>query len=142
MRLCGITEISRTIQSPRVGLIRVVEDPRTALYLDNVPLRPYAQTLGTYILAREPLSEGTLRHEVEHVRQWRRLGPLFLAAYGLESMRVILNGGHRYFDNRFEVAARAAERVAPVPMLSPSEAAELAARRARYWAARGVESLP
>ena len=109
MRLCGIATPSRRVSLDGYPDAILIEDPRAGLYLDHVPLRPYAQTLGRYIVAREPIPDGTIRHELEHVRQWSRLGPLFLVAYGLESMRVMLMGGHRYFDNRYELAARSHE---------------------------------
>jgi len=109
MRLCGGLQPTREI--PREGALPVllVEDPRASRYLDNVPLRPYAQTLGRYILARERLPDATVRHELEHVRQWSRLGPLFLPLYGAASFLAILAGRNRYLDNTFEVAARARE---------------------------------
>ena len=121
VRLCGVTEPSRRVALPDGTEGLLYEDPRLARYLDNVPLRPYAQTLGRIIVAREPMPTGTIRHELEHVRQWRRLGPLFLALYGLESMRVMLLGGHRYHDNRYELAARSRETDhAPELMVRPA----------------------
>lgn len=109
VRLCGVTTPSRRVLLPDGTEALLYEDPRLGRYLDNVPLRPYAQTLGRIVVARETLPAGTIRHELEHVHQWRRLGPLFLVLYGLESMRVMLLGGHRYRDNRYEVAARSRE---------------------------------
>jgi hypothetical protein len=52
------------------------------------------------------LSPRLLAHELEHVRQWRaeRLFPL---RYALESVR------RGYWDNRYEVLARAAEDAPP-----------------------------
>lgn len=90
----------------------VVEDARLDRWLDRMPLRPGAMTFGRYVLARRVLSEATLRHELEHVRQWSRFGPLFLPAYLLESTLVRATGGHHYRDNVFELAAR--DREAPV----------------------------
>ncbi len=60
MRLCG--GLTPTREIPRVDgpPALLVEDPRTALYLDHVPLSPYAQTLGRYILAREKLPDATI----------------------------------------------------------------------------------
>ena len=58
MRLCGGLRPTRAVPRPNAPAAPpalLVEDPRAALYLDNVPLRPYAQTLGRYILARERL---------------------------------------------------------------------------------------
>jgi hypothetical protein len=109
MRLCGGLRPTREIPRPDGPPALLVEDPRAARYLDNVPLKPYAQTLGRYILARERLPDSIVRHELEHVRQWSRLGPLFLPVYGVASMIAILAGRNRYLDNTFEVAARARE---------------------------------
>jgi len=114
MVACGGLRVSRKVTLDGQEAL-LVEDPRAARYLDHVPLRPYAQTLGRYVLAREPLPEATLRHEVEHVRQWSRLGPFFLALYGLDSIRAVLTGGNHYRDNRFEQAARAMESGGPPP---------------------------
>lgn len=45
-----------------------------------------------------------LRHELAHIRQYRHLGFLrFLYLYGIEAIR------KGYFQNKFEVEARAAE---------------------------------
>ena len=109
VRLCGVRSPARRVSLPdgTVGLL--YEDPRLGRYLDHVPLRPYAQTLGRIIVARERIPDGTVRHELQHVRQWARLGPFFLVAYGAESLRVMLMGGHRYHDNSFELAARSRE---------------------------------
>src|SRR5207302_1558604 len=95
--------------APMAPPVLLVEDPRASLYLDNVPLKPYAQTLGRYVLSRERLPDSIIRHELEHVRQWSRLGPLYLPLYGLASFVAILAGRNRYLDNTFEVAARARE---------------------------------
>jgi hypothetical protein len=118
VRLCGVRAPARavTLEDGTAGLL--YEDPRLGQYLDHVPLRPYAQTLGRIIVAREPIPDGTIRHELEHVRQWSRFGPFFLPLYGLESIRALLLGGNRYLDNRFELVARSRERdVAPELMV-------------------------
>lgn len=110
---CGLAPdggVGRTVPGPAGVGVRLVEDPRLARYLDLMPVRPYAQTVGRYVLCRERLPEATLRHELEHVRQWRRLGPLFLPAYLAASGLARARGGDSYRDNRFERAARARER--------------------------------
>jgi hypothetical protein len=109
MRLCGGSRPTREIRRPEGPPALLVEDPRLALYLDHVPLKPYAQTLGRYILARETLPDAIVRHELEHVDQWSRLGPLFLPVYGAASCLALIAGRNRYLDNVFEVAARARE---------------------------------
>ncbi len=110
MRLCGGLTPAREV--PRIDgpPALLIEDPRVGRYLDHVPLRPYAQTLGRYILARETLPDAIIRHELEHVGQWTRLGPLFLPIYGVASFVAILAGRHRYFDNLFEITARSREQ--------------------------------
>ena len=99
----------------------LIEDPRAGLYLDQVPLRPYAQTLGRIVIARERLPDSIVRHELEHVRQWSRLGPAFLLVYGLESIRAMLAGGDRYRDNRFERQAVEQESAAWQPIFEDVE---------------------
>ncbi len=110
VRLCGNPRPTREIpRGPGRTPALFIEDPRLALYLDNVPLRPYAQTLGRYVIARERVPDSIVRHELEHVRQWSRFGPLYLPLYGLASIVAILAGGNRYLDNVFETVARARE---------------------------------
>ena len=67
-----------------------------------------AITIGRDIWTWRPLSEVELAHELEHVRQWDRYGPLFVARYARASWRATRAGWHWYRDNAFEVAARAA----------------------------------
>ena len=63
-----------------------------------------AITLGHVIVANRPLSDGLLAHELEHVAQAERWGPLYYPAYLLGSLR-----GYRR--NPFERAARRAATV-------------------------------
>jgi hypothetical protein len=64
-----------------------------------------AITLGHVIVANRPLSDGLLAHELEHVAQHERWGPLYYPAYLLGSVR-------GYQRNPFERAAtRAATAV-------------------------------
>lgn len=65
-----------------------------------------AVTLGRTIVVHpdSPLSGRLLRHEMEHVRQWRRHPLTFPIRYGLCHLR------HGYRDNPYERAARQAER--------------------------------
>jgi hypothetical protein len=106
---CGVPADGATVAVPGAGEATLVADPRLGRYLDAAPLRPYAPTLGGYVLSREPIPPPIVRHELVHVRQWARLGPLYLPLYGAASLRAMLAGGDRYRDNAFEVAARAAE---------------------------------
>ena len=47
-----------------------------------------------------------VRHELEHVRQARRLGIFFFPAYGLASLWSLLRHGSAYRENVFEQQAR------------------------------------
>ncbi|RYF29112.1 MAG: hypothetical protein EOO23_07110 [Comamonadaceae bacterium] len=46
-------------------------------------------------------------HERVHVRQYERWGPLFFFAYGASSIWQLLRGRSAYWDNHFEIEARA-----------------------------------
>ena len=46
-------------------------------------------------------------HERVHVQQYERWGPLFFVAYGASSLWQLLQGRSAYWDNHFEVQARA-----------------------------------
>jgi hypothetical protein len=62
-----------------------------------------AMTLGHVVLGRdEQLLALTRDHERVHVRQCERWGPLFIPAYLLASLLVLLRGGRPYEDNPFE----------------------------------------
>jgi hypothetical protein len=83
-----------------------------------------AITLGDVILYAHARLIPTLHgHEMVHVRQGRRWGPLFLPAYVLESAYQWARTGRGYWDNRFEVDARAAgeELDACLPNLPPED---------------------
>ncbi|HEY4541344.1 MAG TPA: signal peptide prediction [Noviherbaspirillum sp.] len=69
-----------------------------------------AITLGHVVIARPGmLSPRLVVHELEHVRQGERWGPMFPLLYLGSSAWQWLRGRHAYRDNRFEIAARAAE---------------------------------
>ncbi|MDQ3646589.1 MAG: hypothetical protein M3345_06605 [Actinomycetota bacterium] len=65
-----------------------------------------AITFGRVVLSVDELDEGTFQHELVHVRQYDRWGPLFIPAYVLASIWARFSGRHHYRDNPFEVAAR------------------------------------
>jgi hypothetical protein len=70
-----------------------------------------AMALGHVIFAsRSTVAPRLLRHELEHVRQAERWGPLFPVAYLAASGWQLLHGRGAYWHNHFEVAARAAEK--------------------------------
>jgi hypothetical protein len=104
MRICGVRHPTRVVVVDGVH-VNVVEDPRAGRLLDHQTIPLAAQTLGRYVFAREPLSDHTLDHELEHVRQWRRLGPLFEPLYFGDAGLKLIRRRRPYRDNRFEVAA-------------------------------------
>ena len=70
-----------------------------------------AMTLGHVILGQTTAALDLAReHELVHVRQYERWGPLFIPAYLLCSAVIWTRGGDAYRDNPFE---REAYRIAP-----------------------------
>ena len=94
------------------GVLEVSLAPRSRLLCKAVACLPFAAiTFGHIVIARSAQEQAALRqHERVHVAQYELWGPLFLAAYPLESLFQFLRGRQPYQDNRFEVAARAACR--------------------------------
>jgi hypothetical protein len=75
-----------------------------------------AITIGRDVWTWRPLTKAELEHELEHVRQWRRHGVVFIARYAGASLRARRGGGHWYRDNAYEIAARqAAATMAAAP---------------------------
>lgn len=70
-----------------------------------------AITFGHVILCVDEPDEFLMRHELAHVHQYERWGPLFVPAYLVAALASLVKGGHPHTDNLFEVAARRAERV-------------------------------
>lgn len=68
-----------------------------------VPVDPTAMTLGHVILGRSAAALDAARgHELIHVRQYERWGPLFAPAYLLCSLLLWFMGRDAYRDNPFE----------------------------------------
>jgi hypothetical protein len=67
-----------------------------------------AITVGRRIFAWRALDGAELEHELAHVRQWQRHGPLFPLAYLAASVSARRAGKRWYHDNRFEEEARKA----------------------------------
>ncbi|MDQ4142894.1 MAG: hypothetical protein M3198_03975 [Actinomycetota bacterium] len=96
----------------RVSICRGVLLCEGAAWPRRLGWRYRAITLGHVVLAVDDLDLATLDHELAHVRQYERWGPLFVPAYLVASARARLGGGDAYRDNLFEVQAR---REAPQP---------------------------
>jgi len=70
------------------------------------PLGALAMTLGHVVLGRnEAALDITRQHELVHVEQYERWGPLFIPAYLLCSLVLWLRGRDGYLENPFEVEA-------------------------------------
>ena len=69
-----------------------------------------AITVGRDIFCWRALEPSELRHELQHVRQWRRYGAGFAVRYLAASASSLLSGDGWYRGNRFEVEAREAEK--------------------------------
>ena len=65
-----------------------------------------AITIGPLIFSWRALDEVELAHEVQHVRQWRKHGPMYIVRYLAASRAAVKAGGDSYLDNEFEVEAR------------------------------------
>lgn len=91
------------------GVVEIALSARAqAGWLRRLPF--VAITFGHVVIGATRADLERLRlHEHEHVRQYEQWGPVFLAAYPLESLWQLLRGRRAYFDNRFEVLARAKE---------------------------------
>ena len=74
--------------------------------LRHFPGDPLAMTLGHVVIARtEAALDITHEHEMVHVRQYERWGPLFIPAYLACSLVLWLRRRDPYRDNPFEVEA-------------------------------------
>jgi hypothetical protein len=65
-----------------------------------------AVTLGHCVLCVDAMDADLMRHELVHVAQFERWGPLMALAYPWASLRAVSGGQHPYRDNHFEVQAR------------------------------------
>ena len=67
-----------------------------------------AITFGHVVLATSPPDASTWAHEQAHVRQYELWGPLFIPAYLIASIAMVVTGHDAYRDNPFEERARRA----------------------------------
>ena len=69
----------------------------------RIPNTPAAMTFGHTVLGRTAAALDVAReHELVHVRQYERWGPLFVPAYLLCSLILRIMGKDAYHDNPFE----------------------------------------
>lgn len=69
-----------------------------------------AITFGHVVLCVDRIDDAVLTHELVHVRQYERWGPLFIPAYLVAALWTSARGRRAYADNPFELAARAPAR--------------------------------
>ncbi|MDQ3880955.1 MAG: DUF4157 domain-containing protein [Chloroflexota bacterium] len=86
------------------------EDARYDRLFRLVPRHPTAMTFGSTIVARRRLDAASIAHELAHVAQYRRFGPLYLIVYLAGASWGWLRHGDSYAGNPFEARAMAAER--------------------------------
>ncbi|MEX1994648.1 MAG: hypothetical protein WD929_08300 [Steroidobacteraceae bacterium] len=66
-----------------------------------------AITFGHVVIGlNEPVLDQLRAHELEHVRQYERWGPIFFLAYPAASLWQLLRGRNPYWFNHFEVQCR------------------------------------
>jgi hypothetical protein len=71
--------------------------------LERTPGEPFAMTLGHVVLGRTAAAlDLSQAHELIHVRQYERWGPLFIPAYLTCMLLLWLTGKDGYRDNPFE----------------------------------------
>jgi hypothetical protein len=103
------------------GQLQVIREPGAALLVSGraadyiLSRHPYgamaAMALGHVIIAdRASLSSRILIHELAHVRQAAQWGIFFPFAYLASSAWAKMRGRDAYWHNRFEIAAREAEK--------------------------------
>jgi len=110
--LCaGIIGLATGGRARRRGPVVEFYGGAVAWLLMRLPIEPVAMTLGHVILGRTAAGLDAARsHELVHVRQYERWGPLFVPAYLLCSLKLWLSGRDAYHDNPFE---REAYQIAP-----------------------------
>jgi hypothetical protein len=96
----------------RVGRVLEFHGGLLQKLLRRVPIAggAAAMTLGHVVIARtKPDLDRSRRHELVHVAQYERWGPLFVPAYIACSVWLWLRGYDAYLDNPFEVEAYGVE---------------------------------
>lgn len=90
----------------------LVRGPFASWTLGRHPYGPMAAiALGHIVISeKQGLSARVLVHELTHVRQAARWGPLFPFAYLASSAWAAMKGKDAYWHNTFEIAAREAEK--------------------------------
>ena len=102
----GLAAAAASVCLPRVrGSVALCHTDRGLAHWFLTKRGYCAITLGHLIIMTPQASEGTLSHELIHVRQAERWGPLFLPAYLVAGALTRMRGKDPYWDNPFEMEA-------------------------------------
>jgi hypothetical protein len=108
--LLGVILALLSLQGPRVVngvLVFDADPPRGFVWLLQKLFRKAAITYGHVVLSATPLEGRLLVHERHHVRQYERLGPLYIPLY------ILMWAFMGYRRHPFERAAKLAELEEP-----------------------------
>ena len=101
--LAGLIGLATGGRARRRGPVIEFFGGAVAWLLRHSPGRPGAMTLGHVVLGRTAdMLDVARNHELVHVRQYQRWGPLFVPVYLLCSLGLWLAGKDPYRDNPFE----------------------------------------
>ena len=112
--LMGLVALATGGGWQRVGRVLEFHGGLLERLLRRVPIAggAAAMTLGHVVIARTKADlDHSRRHELVHVAQYERWGPLFVPAYLACSAWLWLRGFDSYLDNPFEVEAYGVEDV-------------------------------
>jgi len=99
----GVLGLTTGGRARRVGRTLEFHGTLVSWLLARLPVDAIALTLGHVILGRSAAALDVCRaHEMVHVRQYERWGPLFIPAYLLCSLALMLRGRDAYRENPFE----------------------------------------
>jgi hypothetical protein len=90
----------------RVGRVVEIHGGLARMFLESFPGEPMAMTLGHTVIGRTQAAlDMTRSHELVHVKQYERWGPLMIPAYLSCSFCLWIMGRDPYRDNPFEKQA-------------------------------------
>jgi hypothetical protein len=108
--IVGAAALATGGSARRVGEIVEFHGGAATWLLRRRPFQAAAMTLGHVVLGLNDAALVRSRtHELVHVRQYERWGPLFIPAYLACSLWLKLRGRDGYYDNPFEVEAYGSE---------------------------------
>ena len=108
--ILGLALGALTFQVPRLeppGVVVFDRSARGFSWILALVFRKTAVTYGHCVISARPLEGRVLQHELHHVRQYERWGPLYIPAY------LVLFAVRGYRRHPFELSADAAAGAAP-----------------------------